>query len=290
MVEATIGYANGQGDSPNYSTISRTGFKETVRVEYEPAKVSLDTLLFAYFRSIDPTIKNKQGNDIGTQYQAGIYWSDDAAGEVVRRIADVEKSRYDAFAVEIELLQSFYDAEEYHQNYLDKNPGGYCHISFEEFELVKRIIVDPAHYIRPSIEEIKAKLTPMQYRVTQEAGTETPFQNEYWNHHEKGIYVDVVTGEPLFSSRDKFDSGTGWPSFSKAIDENTLVFLTDRSLGTERIEVRSRAGNSHLGHVFYGENGTPTGVRYCMNSASLRFIPYEDLAETNYDYLIEYAF
>ncbi|NCB41159.1 MAG: peptide-methionine (R)-S-oxide reductase [Clostridia bacterium] len=288
VLEATSGYANGEGDSPNYNTISRTGFRETVRVEYEPAKVSLDTLLFAYFRSIDPTITNRQGNDTGTQYQAGIYWSDIAAGETVLRIADIEKGRYDKFAVEIEPLQSFYDAEEYHQNYLDKNPGGYCHISSEEFELVQTIIVDPANYIRPSIEEIKATLTPRQYSVTQEAGTEPPFQNEYWDHHEKGIYVDVVTGEPLFSSSDKFDSGTGWPSFSKAIDENTLVFIKDRSFGVERIEVRSRTGNSHLGHAFYGESESPTGVRFCMNSAALRFIPYDDMQEKNYGYLMEY--
>lgn len=290
VMEATSGYANGQeGNVPNYNTISKTGFRETVRVEYEPATVSLDAILFAYFRSIDPTITNRQGNDIGSQYQAGIYWADDIAKETVLRIADIEKSRYDDFAVEIEPLRSFYDAEEYHQNYLDKNPGGYCHISFEEFELVKNMIVDPANYRRPPIDEIKASLTTRQYKVTQEAATEPPFQNEYWHHYEKGIYVDIVTGEPLFSSADKFDSGTGWPSFTRPIDENTIVLLNDSLLGVTRTEVRSRTGNSHLGHVFYGKDESPTGVRFCMNSAALRFVAYDDMVEENYGYLVDYV-
>jgi peptide methionine sulfoxide reductase msrA/msrB len=290
VIEATSGYANGEeGETPNYSTVSRTGFKETVRVEYEPAKVSLDAILFAYFRSIDPTIKNMQGNDVGTQYQAGVYWLDDTAKVTVQSIADVERGRYDEFAVEMEPLRSFYDAEEYHQNYLDRNPGGYCHISSEEFELASNMMVDPADYQRPPINEIKAVLTEEQYNVTQEAATEPPFQNEYWDNHERGIYVDIVTGEPLFSSSDKFDSGTGWPSFNKGIDENTLILLTDDSLGTVRTEVRSRAGNSHLGHVFYGENESPTGVRFCINSAALRFIAYDDMVKEDYGYLIEYV-
>ena len=290
VIEVTSGYANGEEDTvPNYGNVSSTGFKETVRVEYEPAMVSLDAILFAYFRSIDPTITNKQGNDIGSQYQTGIYWADDSAKETVQRIADVERSRYDDFAVEIEPLKRFYDAEEYHQNYLDKNPGGYCHISSEEFELAGNMIVDPADYKRPPITEIKTVLTEEQYSVTQDATTEPPFQNKYWDNHERGIYVDIVTGEPLFSSSDKFDSGTGWPSFTKGIDENTLVLLTDDSMGTVRTEVRSRAGNSHLGHVFYGENGSPTGVRFCINSAALRFITYDDMLNGDYGYLIEYV-
>ncbi len=151
------------------------------------------------------------------------------------------------------------------------------------------MIADPADYRRPSEQEIKDMLTDAQYNITQEAGTEPAFQNKYWNNHERGIYVDVVTGEPLFSSSDKFDSGTGWPSFSAAIDKNALVFLTDDSMGTERTEVRSRAGNSHLGHVFYGESGVPNGVRYCMNSATLTFIPYDDMQEQGYGYLKEFV-
>ncbi|NLW88675.1 MAG: peptide-methionine (R)-S-oxide reductase MsrB [Clostridiaceae bacterium] len=290
VINATSGYANGQeGDVPAYATVSDTGFKETVRVEYDPDQVSLDTILFAFFRSIDPTVTNRQGNDVGSQYQAGVYWSDDKAKETVMRIADVERGRYDDFAVEIEPLRNFYDAEEYHQNYLDKNINGYCHISFEEFERVRNIIVDPADYPRPSIDEIKAALTDVQYNITQDAGTEPPFQNEYWNSYERGIYVDIVTGEPLFSSGDKIDSGTGWPSFSKGIDENTFVYLTDDSLGMDRIEVRSRSGNTHLGHIFYGETESPTGIRFCINSAALRFVAYDDMEKEGYGYLTDYA-
>lgn len=288
--DATSGYANGEDvNVPSYETVSDTGFKETVRVVYDPEKVSLDTILFVYFRSIDPSITNRQGNDIGTQYQAGIYWADDKAKETVLRIADVERERANPFAVEIEPLRSFYDAEEYHQNYLDKNVNGYCHITTDEFELAARIIVDPVDYPRPSKDEIKAKLTEFQYSVTQEEGTEPAFQNEYWNHHERGIYVDVVTGEPLFSSSDKFDSGTGWPSFSKGIDENTFVFLADHSFGMERVEARSRTGDTHLGHVFTDDSKSSTGIRYCMNSASLRFIPYDNMEKEGYGYLKEYV-
>ena len=290
VVEATSGYANGEaGVTPDYGTVSRTGFKETVRVEYQPDKVSLDTILFAYFRSIDPTLTNRQGNDTGTQYQAGVYWADDAAKDIVLHIADVERGRFDEFAVEIEPLRSFYDAEEYHQDYLEKNPYGYCHISPEEFELVRHMIVDPADYRRPSIDEIQEALTEEQFEVTQHGATETPFDNEYWDHYEKGIYVDVVTGEPLFSSGDKFDSGTGWPSFTNGIDENTFVLLADDTMGTARTEVRSRAGNSHLGHVFYGKNESPSGVRFCINSAALRFIPYDDMEAEGYGYLLDYV-
>ena len=290
VVEATSGYANGeQGVVPDYGTVAKTGFKEAVRVEYQPDKVSLDMILFTYFRSIDPTLTSRQGNDTGTQYQAGVYWADDDAKDIVLRIADVEKGRYDEFAVEIEPLRNFYDAEEYHQDYLEKNPYGYCHISPEEFELARHMIVDPADYRRPPKGEIQAALTEEQFAVTQHGATEAPFDNEYWDHHEKGIYVDVVTGEPLFSSSDKFDSGTGWPSFTKGIDENALVLLRDDSLGTARTEVRSRAGDSHLGHVFYGKNESPSGVRFCINSAALRFIPYGDMDAEGYGYLSEYV-
>ena len=288
--DVVSGYANGvEGDVPSYETVSDTGYKETVRVVYDPDEVSLDTILFTYFRSIDPTIKNWQGNDIGTQYQTGVYWADEKAKETVLRIAEIERERADPFAVEIEPLQSFYDAEEYHQNYLDKHVNGYCHIGTEEFELASRIIVDPAEYPRPARDDIKAKLTSFQYSVTREEGTEPAFQNEYWNNHERGLYVDIVTGEPLFSSSDKFDSGTGWPSFSQGIDENTFVYLVDYSFGMERIEVRSRTGDTQLGHVFYEAGISSTGARYCMNSASLRFIPYDDMEKEGYGYLKGYV-
>jgi len=289
VVAATSGYANGDAEvTPSYGNVSYTNFKETVRVEYRPADVSLDSILFAYFRSIDPTIENRQGNDVGTQYQAGVYWADDAAKEAVLRVAAVEKLRFSNFAVELGPLAGFYDAEEYHQDYLDKNPYGYCHISAEEFELAAHMIVDPANYPRPTDDEIKATLTDKQYDVTQNGGTEAAFDNAYWDNHERGLYVDIVTGEPLFASSDKFDSGTGWPSFTKGIDENALVLLPDSSGGMQRTEVVSRAGNTHLGHVFYGPDESPSGVRFCINSAALRFIPYGDMAAEGYGYLADY--
>ncbi len=290
VIEATSGYANGQGTDPTYAEVSSgtTGYRETVRVEYKPEEVSLDMVLFTFFTAIDPTIKNRQGNDVGSQYQSGIYYADDTSEATVERIANVERLRYEPFEVEIKPLTSFYDAEAYHQDYLDKNPGGYCHITQKQFVLAANAIVDPADYPRPSDDDIRARLTDAQYDVTQNAGTDPPFNNEFWDNHETGIYVDIVTGEPLFSSRDKFDSGTGWPSFSKSIDDNVLVLLSDNSIGMTRVEVRSRAGNSHLGHVFYGENSSPGGVRYCMNSSALRFIAADDMQTAGYGYLTDY--
>lgn len=290
VITATSGYANGQGADPTYAEVSSgtTGYRETMRIEYKPDQVSLDLVLFTFFTAIDPTIKNRQGNDVGTQYQSGIYFTDGASQATAERIANVERLRYQPFEVEIKPLTSFYEAEEYHQDYLDKNPGGYCHITPGQFELAENAIVDPADYPRPSDSDIAAKLTEEQYNVTQNAGTDPPFNNEFWDNHEQGIYVDIVTGEPLFSSRDKFDSGTGWPSFSQSIDDNVLVLLPDDSAGMTRTEVRSRAGNSHLGHVFYGESNSPGGVRYCMNSSALQFIPAEDMAATGYGYLSDY--
>jgi len=292
VVDVVSGYANGDADLvPTYARVSsgRTGYRETVRVEYDPTIVSLDLILFAYFHVIDPTIENAQGNDIGTQYQTGVYYVSEASKATVERIAAIEKDRYEDFVVEIEPLERFYGAEEYHQDYLDKNPSGYCHISREEMRVISEFIVDPADYKRPLEEEIKLMLTDLQYNVTQEGGTETAFNNEYWDNHVDGIYVEVVTGEPLFSSRDKFDSGTGWPSFTKPIDENTIRLYEDSSFGMVRVEVRSRAGNSHLGHVFYNDPTSPSGTRYCINSASLRFIPYEDMEAEAYAYLLEYV-
>ena len=179
-------------------TSGKTGFKETVRVEYDSEKVSLDALLLAYFYVIDPTVSNQQGNDQGTQYQTGIYYTNDKAKETVERIAAVEKGRNDAFAVEIKPLINYYPAEEYHQNYLEKNPNGYCHIPREEIKLFSRLKIDPGDYSKPAAETIRDKLTQEQYHITQENGTVMPFQNEFWDQFDTGIYVDIVSGEPLF--------------------------------------------------------------------------------------------
>ena len=210
VIDAQSGYANGScEEDADYYTVCTgdTGFRETVRVEYDPERVSLDALLLAYFYVIDPTVENRQGNDVGSQYQTGVYYTNDRAKETAERIADIERARSEKFLVEIAPLRNFYPAEEYHQDYLEKNPGGYCHIPRAEMELFSKLRIDPGDYKKPAAETIREKLTDEQYRVTQESGTEYAFTGEYWNRFEKGIYVDVVTGEPLFSSADKFESG-----------------------------------------------------------------------------------
>ena len=289
VIDAQSGYANGTCEADaDYKTVCKgeTGFRETVRVEYDPEQVSLDALLLAYFYVIDPTVENRQGNDIGSQYQTGVYYTNDSAKETVERIAAIERGRSEKFFVEIGPLKNYYPAEEYHQNYLEKNPNGYCHIPWAEMELFSRLRIDPGDYKKPAAESIRDKLTQEQYRVTQESGTERAFTGEFWNQFEKGIYVDVVTGEPLFSSTDKFESGCGWPAFTKPIEEPAVVELEDNSHGMRRTEVRSRAGDSHLGHVFTGDPESPNGVRYCINSASLRFVPYAKMEEEGYGYLL----
>ena len=290
VIDAQSGYANGTCEADaDYRTVCKgnTGFRETVRVEYDPGQVSLDALLLAYFYVIDPTVENRQGNDRGSQYQTGVYYTNDKAKETVERIAEIERSRSERFVVEIGPLVNYYPAEEYHQDYLEKNPNGYCHIPWEEIRLFSGLRIDPGDYQKPAEETIRERLTAEQYLVTQENNTERAFANEFWNQFEKGIYVDIVTGEPLFSSEDKFKSGCGWPAFSKPIEEPTVVEMEDLSYGMRRTEVRSRAGDSHLGHVFTGDGESPNGVRYCINSAALRFIPYEDMEAEGYGYLLD---
>ena len=289
VIDAESGYANGScEEDADYGTVCRgdTGFRETVRVEYDPEQVSLDALLLAYFYVIDPTVENRQGNDIGSQYQTGVYYTNDKAKETVERIAEIERGRIEKFFVEIGPLKNYYPAEEYHQDYLEKNPNGYCHIPRAEMELFSRLRIDPGDYKKPAAESIRDKLTAEQYRVTQESGTERAFTGEFWNRFEKGIYVDIVTGEPLFSSTDKFESGCGWPAFTKPIEEPAVVEIEDNSHGMRRTEVRSRAGDSHLGHVFTGDSESPNGVRYCINSAALRFVPYAKMKAEGYGYLL----
>ena len=221
VIDAESGYANGTCEADaDYKTVCKgeTGFRETVRVEYDPEQVSLDALLLAYFYVIDPTVQNRQGNDRGSQYQTGVYFTNESARETVKRIAEIERGRGEKFFVE--------------------------------------------------------------------SGTERAFTGEFWDKFEKGIYVDVVTGEPLFSSTDKYESGCGWPAFTKPIEGPAVVEKEDLSHGMRRTEVRSRAGDSHLGHVFTGDPESPNGVRYCINSAALRFVPYEKMETEGYGYLL----
>lgn len=292
VVDAVSGYANGvweQDRALTYRDVCTglTGFRETVRVEYDPAKVSLDALLFSFFSVIDPTVENRQGHDVGSQYQTGIYYINEEQKAGIERIVDLEKERYRRFVVEIAPLTVFYEAEEEHQNYLTKNPGGYCHISPARMDAAGRMLVDPASYKRPDKKELESRLTSEQLFVTQESGTERPFENAYWDFFEKGIYVDVVSGEPLFFSGDKYASRCGWPAFSRGIDDNAFFLTADDSHGMRRVEVRSRAANSHLGHVFADDPESPNGIRFCINSAALRFIPYDKMEEEGYGYLMK---
>ena len=284
-----VGYANGSTENPSYHDVCRwnTGHAETVAVTYDPRVLPTDVLLDAFFEAIDPTSVDRQGNDRGTQYRSGIYWTDEADLPAIEASLLRQQARYTSpIVTEVEPLDGFYPAEEYHQNYLEKNPNGYCHIPRAEMELFSRLRIDPGDYQKPAAESIRDKLTAEQYRVTQESGTERAFTGEFWDKFEKGIYVDVVTGEPLFSSTDKYESGCGWPAFTKPIEEPAVVELEDLSHGMRRTEVRSRAGDSHLGHVFTGDPESPNGVRYCINSAALRFVPYAKMKAEGYGYLL----
>lgn len=290
VLDAVSGYANGSGEvDANYKTVctGRTGFRETVRVTYDPNRVSLDQLLFAYFEVIDPAAVNRQGHDTGTQYQAGVYYADTESQATVERIFAIERARTPHFAVESGPLKNFFPAEEYHQDYLDKNPGGYCHIPFADIARLSKGTIDAGRYARPREERISSDLTSEQYAVTQKSATEPPFTSEFYRNTAKGLYVDVVTGEPLFTSEDKYASSCGWPAFTQPVEPSVVVSREDWSHGMHRVEVRSRAGNSHLGHVFEGDTESPNGTRYCINGAALRFVPYDSLDAQGYGYLKE---
>jgi len=203
---------------------------------------------------------------------------------IAHLFAEQEEQLGHKIAVELEPLRHYILAEDYHQDYLKKNPGGYCHIDVTDAE---QPLIDPAAYQKPDQETLKAKLTAEQYQVTQESATERPFHNVYDQTFEEGIYVDITTGEPLFFAKDKFASGCGWPSFSRPIAKDVVHYYQDHSHGMERIEVRSRSGNAHLGHVFTDGPKDQGGLRYCINSASLRFIPKEEMEQEGYGYLLK---
>ncbi len=280
-----VGYANGRTDRPTYEDVCRrgTGHAETVRVTYDPEIVPLTFLLELFYDAIDPTAVNRQGGDSGTQYRSGIYYVDEADRHVIEQsIAGLQARLKEPVAIEVKPLAGFWPAEDYHQKYLDKNPGGYCHIGREHFERAARATVNRADYARPSDAELKARLTSEQYEVTRRSATEPPFQNAYFQTDRPGLYVDVTTGEPLFSSRDKFQSGCGWPSFTRPVDPAVVGEKADLSLGRLRTEVRSRVGDAHLGHVFPDGPADRGGLRYCINSAALRFIPREEMEAAGY--------
>jgi peptide methionine sulfoxide reductase msrA/msrB len=287
VYDVTSGYANGDTVNPSYEDViyNGTNHAETVHVLYDPDRVSLRVILDYYFRVIDPTSVNKQGNDVGTQYRTGIYYTDVEDVSVINKKMQEVKEQFNGVnVVEVEVLDGYYLAEEYHQDYLEKNPDGYCHIDISA--ALSEVVIDPTIYPKPSDEELQERLTYEQYQVTQEDATEYAFSNEYWDLFEPGIYVDIVTGEPLFSSNDKYDSECGWPSFTKPIAKEVVTYKDDTKFNMIRTEVRSRAGDSHLGHVFEDGPVEYGGLRYCINSASIQFIPLEEMEAEGYAYLI----
>lgn len=286
VAETIVGYVNGKTLNPSYEEVCYhdTGHAEAIKVVYDEAVLPLELLLNIFYEAIDPTSVNRQGNDVGTQYRTGIYYTDENDREkIVASLRALQQNYTKPIAIEEKPLENFSMAEEYHQKYLDKNPGGYCHIGKALFDKAAKA---NRGYVKKNPQELKSTLSEMQYHVTQNNGTEPPFHNEYWNEHRKGIYVDITTGEPLFISSDKFDSGCGWPSFAKPIDANLVYENTDTTHGMVRREVRSALGEAHLGHVFEDGPHDMGGLRYCINSAALRFIPLEDMEREGYGWLI----
>ena len=299
VIDVTSGYANGSTENPTYEQVCSglTGHAETVHVMYDTAQISLLEILQYYFRVIDPTSINKQGNDRGSQYRTGIFYEDEKDFTLIAAsIRELQKEYDKPIVIQVEPLNGYYLAEDYHQDYLKKNPGGYCHIDLdlafeplEDFlpELKSDIVIDESLYTVPSKEELKDLLTSSQYAVAIENKTEFAFANEYHDNHEPGIYVDVASGVPLFSSLNKYDSFFGWPSFTQPISENVIIKLEDTTANMIRTEVRSHLSDIHLGHVFNDGPVATGGLRYCINSASLRFIHVLDMEAKGYGYLLK---